>query len=70
VADPYEYDELPSARALKINLDQMFARDRMVYRYLAERKIPAAFLMAGGYGEQVWNVYAQFLTWAMSLSNV
>jgi acetoin utilization deacetylase AcuC-like enzyme len=66
-ADPYEHDELPSAGALKLNLDQMFARDQMVYRYLAEREIPAAFLMAGGYGEQVWNVYAQFLIWVLGL---
>lgn len=65
-ADPYEHDELPSARALKLNLDQMFARDQMIYRFLTERKIPAAFLMAGGYGEQVWNVYAQFLIWVLT----
>jgi acetoin utilization deacetylase AcuC-like enzyme len=65
-ADPYEHDELPSARALKLNLDQMFARDRLIYRYLVEQKIPAAFLMAGGYGEQAWNVYARFLIWALA----
>jgi acetoin utilization deacetylase AcuC-like enzyme len=65
-ADPYAYDELPSAQALKLSLDQMFARDQMVYKFLAEQKIPAAYLMAGGYGEQVWNVYAQFLIWALS----
>ncbi len=66
-ADPYEHDELASASALKLSLDQMFARDQMLYRFLSERKIPAAFLMAGGYGEQVWNVYAQFLIWALGL---
>jgi acetoin utilization deacetylase AcuC-like enzyme len=65
-ADPYEHDTLPSAQPLKLSLDQMFARDQMVYRFLAERKIPAAYLMAGGYGEQVWNVYTQFLTWVLT----
>jgi acetoin utilization deacetylase AcuC-like enzyme len=68
-ADPYEHDELPSARALKLNLDQMLARDQMVYRFLIERGIPTAFLMAGGYGEQVWKVYAQFLIWALTGPN-
>jgi acetoin utilization deacetylase AcuC-like enzyme len=65
-ADPYEHDELPSTGVLKLSLDQMLARDQMVYRYLAEREIPSAFLMAGGYGEQVWKVYAQFLIWALT----
>jgi len=64
-ADPYEKDELPSATLLKLSLDQMFARDRLVYTWLEERKIPAAFLMAGGYGDEVWRVYAQFLRWAL-----
>jgi acetoin utilization deacetylase AcuC-like enzyme len=66
-ADPYEHDELASAGALRLSLEQMFARDQMVYRFLSEREIPAAFLMAGGYGEQVWNVYARFLIWALTL---
>ncbi len=65
-ADPYEHDELASAKPLKLNLGQMFARDQMVYRFLSEREIAAAFLMAGGYGERVWNVYAKFLIWALS----
>jgi hypothetical protein len=27
--------------------------------------IPAAFLMAGGYGDAVWRVYFQFLAWVL-----
>ncbi|MGA7145340.1 MAG: histone deacetylase [Desulfobacterales bacterium] len=64
-ADPYEKDELPSTSGLKLTLDQMAARDRMIYQFLRELRIPAAYLMAGGYGDQVWEVYAQFLSWAL-----
>ena len=64
-ADPYEKDELPSATLLKLSLDQMLARDRLLYTWLEEHKIPAVFLMAGGYGDEVWRVYAQFLRWVL-----
>lgn len=64
-ADPYEKDELPSATLLKLSLEQMFARDQLIYTWLEERRIPAVFLMAGGYGDEVWRVYAQFLRWAL-----
>jgi len=64
-ADPYEHDELPSAALLKLNLTQMFERDRLLYEWLAKRDLPAAFLMAGGYGDEVWRVYAQFLSWVL-----
>lgn len=64
-ADPYEKDELPSATLLKLSLPQMFERDRLIYTWLKERNIPAVFLMAGGYGDEVWRVYAQFLLWVL-----
>lgn len=64
-ADPYEKDELPSTAPLKLSLEQMFARDQLVYNWLHERNIPAVFLMAGGYGDEVWRVYAQFLLWTL-----
>jgi acetoin utilization deacetylase AcuC-like enzyme len=64
-ADPYEKDELPSTAPLKLSLEQMFERDQLLYTWLAERNIPAAFLMAGGYGDEVWRVYAQFLVWSL-----
>ncbi|MFW5636212.1 MAG: histone deacetylase [Thermodesulfobacteriota bacterium] len=64
-ADPYEHDELPSTRSLRLTLDQMLARDRLVYTFLKERHIPKAYVMAGGYGERAWEVYARFLTWAL-----
>ncbi|CAB1064726.1 hypothetical protein D1BOALGB6SA_9523 [Olavius sp. associated proteobacterium Delta 1] len=63
--DPFEKDELPSTSDLKLSLEQLKERDRLVYRFLKERGIPAAFVMAGGYGENSWKVYAQFLEWAL-----
>ena len=65
-ADPFEKDELPSTAGLKLTLDQMLARDQVVYNFLQERHIPSAFLMAGGYGDATWQVYAQFLKWALA----
>jgi hypothetical protein len=43
----------------------MEERDLRVYRFLKERKIPGAFLMAGGYGEKSWEAYSQFLEWVL-----
>jgi len=60
-ADPYQFDELPSTDGLNLTLEEMRKRDLLIYRFLKERKIPGAYLMAGGYGEQVWEVYAGFL---------
>ncbi len=64
-ADPHEKDELPSTADLKLSLAQLKERDLLVYNFLKERSIPRAYLMAGGYGESCWQVYAQFLEWAL-----
>ncbi len=64
-ADPFENDELPSTAKLKLTLEQLMARDQMVYRFLKERRIPIAYLMAGGYGDEVWKVFSQFLVWVL-----
>ena len=64
-ADPYRKDELPSAKLLKLTLDQLKDRDLLVYHFLKNQGIPQAYLMAGGYGESSWEVYLQFLEWAL-----
>jgi acetoin utilization deacetylase AcuC-like enzyme len=64
-ADPYYKDELPSTGDLKLSLDQLKQRDLLTYNFLKERNIPRAYLMAGGYGQSCWEVYAQFLEWAL-----
>ncbi|MEI8095285.1 MAG: histone deacetylase [Spirochaetales bacterium] len=60
-SDPYEKDELPSTADLQLTLPQMLQRDLMVDTFLTRRGIPAAWVNAGGYGDSVWEVYAQFL---------
>lgn len=65
-ADPYEHDELPSTAGLRLNLTQLMERDRTVFEFLMERDIPGAYLMAGGYGPRTWEVYTQFLEWALT----
>jgi acetoin utilization deacetylase AcuC-like enzyme len=64
-ADPFEKDELPSTAKLNLTLEQLMARDQMVYNFLKARRTPIAFLMAGGYGDEVWKVFSQFLTWVL-----
>jgi acetoin utilization deacetylase AcuC-like enzyme len=64
-ADPYEHDELPSTRLLRLSKGQMIERDRFIYSFLTSRSIPSAYLMSGGYGERTWEVYYQFLEWVL-----
>lgn len=64
-SDPYEADELPSTSGLSLTLAQLLERDQLVYSFLMAANTPAAFLMAGGYGENSWRVYAQFLEWVL-----
>jgi acetoin utilization deacetylase AcuC-like enzyme len=60
-ADPYIKDELPSASLLRLTLDQMLERDRIIFDFLQKRSIPSAWLMAGGYGDAAWEPAAYFL---------
>jgi hypothetical protein len=64
-ADPYEHDELPSSRLLRLSKEQMMERDLLIYSFLKDHRVPAAYLMSGGYGERSWEVYYQFLEWAL-----
>lgn len=64
-ADPYEKDELPSTASMRLTLPQMLERDLMVDKFLTNLRLPAAWVNAGGYGESVWEVYAQFLERAL-----
>jgi acetoin utilization deacetylase AcuC-like enzyme len=64
-ADPYQHDELPSTRLLRLSEQQMMERDVLIYSFLKSRNIPAAYLTSGGYGERTWEVYYQFVVWAL-----
>lgn len=60
-SDPYEKDTLPGTAQLLLTKEQLFRRDVMVYTFLAGLGVPQCWLMAGGYGEEVWRIPAQFL---------
>ncbi|MDO8250557.1 MAG: histone deacetylase [Rhodoferax sp.] len=49
-ADPFEGDRLGR---LKLSVDGLEARDRRVFDWCFDRRIPLAFVMAGGYGVKI-----------------
>lgn len=60
-ADPYEHDELPSSNFIRLTKEQMLARDKFLYHFFLQRKIPQSYVMAGGYGPRAFEIYLQFL---------
>ena len=64
-ADPYEKDGLPSTALMKLTLEQMNRRNEIIYRFIEERKIPAVYIMSGGYGEHAWEPYPDFVIRAL-----
>ncbi|MDR2481431.1 MAG: histone deacetylase [Spirochaetaceae bacterium] len=60
-SDPYEADGLESSSLLQLTLEQCLERDRLIFRFLREREIKSAWVLAGGYGERAWEPHAQFL---------
>ena len=60
-SDPYKNDILPSANLLKLEKNQMLERDMKVYNLLSDLNISQTWLMSGGYGPNVWEVYTQFI---------
>jgi acetoin utilization deacetylase AcuC-like enzyme len=60
-ADPYEHDGLPSTAGLRLDLETCVQRDLTVFGFLKKHGIPAAWLLAGGYGERAWEPPAAFL---------
>ncbi|MDB5763310.1 MAG: histone deacetylase [Herminiimonas sp.] len=57
-ADPHEGDRLGR---LKLTLDGLAARDRMVFEQARQRGIPVAVTMAGGYGKNIQDTVAVHL---------
>jgi acetoin utilization deacetylase AcuC-like enzyme len=49
-ADPHEGDRLGR---LALSFDGLEARDRRVFDWAYQRRIPLAFVMAGGYGVNI-----------------
>ena len=59
-SDPYEGDELESTNLMNLNLDQMQKRDRLLFDFFFNWKIPQTYLMSGGYGENAHLPYLKF----------
>lgn len=60
-SDPHEGDRLGR---LKLTYDGLQARDRRVFDWAWQRRIPTAFVMAGGYGHDIeTSVQVQVNTW-------
>lgn len=65
-ADPYQGDRLGR---LALTEEGLAARDQRVFNWCFERQIPVAFVMAGGYGEQIdETVQIQLRTFRLGLS--
>ena len=65
-ADPHEGDRLGR---LKLSWDGLEARDRRVFDWAWQRRLPLAFAMAGGYGQRLEDtVQAQVNTFAAALA--
>ncbi len=65
-ADPFEGDRLGR---LKLSYDGLEARDRRVFDWAWQRRIPLAFSMAGGYGVKIdETVQVQLTTYRVALS--
>lgn len=64
-ADPFEGDRLGR---LQLSYDGLEARDRRVFDWAWQRRIPLAFAMAGGYGIHIdETVQVQINTWRVAL---
>ncbi|MFZ9373214.1 MAG: histone deacetylase [Burkholderiaceae bacterium] len=64
-ADPHEGDRLGR---LKLTWDGLEARDRRVFDWCWQRRVPMAFAMAGGYGQRIEDtVQAQVNTYRVAL---
>ncbi|MEO8250066.1 MAG: histone deacetylase [Burkholderiales bacterium] len=65
-ADPFEGDRLGR---LKLTFDGLEARDRRVFDWAWQRRVPLAFSMAGGYGLDIEEtVQVQMNTWTVAAS--
>lgn len=64
-ADPFEGDRLGR---LKLTYDGLEARDRRVFDWAWQRRVPLAMTMAGGYGHRIEDtVQVQMNTWRVAL---
>lgn len=60
-ADPFEEDVLESSNEIQLTRQEMLTRDINVYEFIKKTNAPMQYVMAGGYGEKVFEMYIQFL---------
>lgn len=68
-SDPYEHDELESSNEINLSLEEMLERDKLVFHYLRDKKIPQAYVMAGGYGRKAHEPYIEFIKYLNNFFN-
>lgn len=68
-ADPFEEDVLESSNEIQLTKSEMLERDVLVYEFIKKTKAPMQYLMAGGYGEKVYEIYIQFLNYLKQVNN-
>lgn len=64
-ADVYKKDELESASLIQLTKEEVLERDKITYNLLKDRGIPQAWVMAGGYGKYVHEIFTQFLDYSL-----
>jgi acetoin utilization deacetylase AcuC-like enzyme len=62
--DVWEHDTLESSSLIKLTEQEILKRDQFVFSTLTQLNKPLVYLMAGGYGEDAWRLYANFILWA------
>jgi acetoin utilization deacetylase AcuC-like enzyme len=61
-SDPYEKDTLAD---MNITREGMFRRNIYVYRKVKKKKLPLIIVAGGGYGPHSWEVYYDFIRYAL-----
>ncbi len=61
-SDVYEKDTLGD---MKLSREGVLRRNQYVFHRVRERKIPLVILAGGGYGQDSWEVYYDFIAWGL-----
>ncbi len=65
--DGWQEDELESANQLNLSKQQLLERDQYIFTTFKQLEIPQLYVMAGGYGENSWQLYASFIEWSLKV---
>ncbi len=59
--DVWEHDALLSSNLIKLTSEEVLERDLLVFDTLKKDHTPQAWVMGGGYGDEIFKLYLQFL---------